>query len=231
MNSSVFLLFLELIIPSVPLNWLCVVSHFPPFWSQDLCCPPLLKEPKEDVTTASSCARSPDPPAMFCCWNKTIEQVLWMYSSGEVSSDPYFVPSHRMSAVALPNPGAAEDAAIRQLFVHLAGDVTKPKANGFECKRERKCETNRSCHHMVQLLYYDSWFMVNFYSLGLTYGPRKIGWTCEAALASLAPRAAARLLECTPGVPQDTAPCLPEMFNASLNAKDLCCLLLPSVVI
>lgn len=80
-----------------------------------------------------------------------------------------------MSAVALPNPGAAEDAAIRQLLVHLAGDVTKPKANGFECKRERKCETNLSRYHMVQLLYYDSWFMLNFSSLGLIYGLRKMG--------------------------------------------------------
>lgn len=41
MNSSVFLVFLELIIPLVPLNRLCVVSHFLPVWSPDLCCPPL----------------------------------------------------------------------------------------------------------------------------------------------------------------------------------------------
>lgn len=176
----------------------------------------------------------PAPPILqprFAAETKLQSKSFEYINLGKFHLIQTLVPSHRMSAVALPNPGAAEDAAIRQLLVHLAGDVTKPKANGFECKRERKCETNLSRYHMVQLLYYDSWFMLNFSSLGLIYGLRKMGWTCEAALASLAPRAAARLLECTPRVPQDTVPCLPRMFNASLNAKDLCCLLLPSVVI
>lgn len=97
MNSSVFLVFLELIIPLVPLSGLRVVSHFLPVWSSDLCCPPLhLQLELEEAVPSARAVPVPHPaPSMALLLQIILQKVLHMHP------EPIRVSSQGMLCCAL----------------------------------------------------------------------------------------------------------------------------------